>query len=170
MVLPMGIAEIFVVRDAMILHVSKERCGDCCGDLHMVIERNITGLIGGSARGHIRKRVLQDAEQLIHFHIRRRAGSEILPQLLLNASVSTLTSLRPGGRRIIHRLRRIEHLQRIVRLLTHAFKYIEYILQGKLPVKGALSLACISPVQPGRQVIRFVDHIGQIISGQMRRR
>ena len=170
MLFSMRIAKIFVIRDAMPVHVSKKRCCDGGGDFHMVIEGNITNLIGGRTRWHIRHRILQNPKKFIDFHILRRPMLKIHFQRVYYIGIIPATGFRtPIAYRIIDHILRLQRFQRIIRFLFCPFKHIEHILQRKKPIKCLRSLLVLrSAIQPCRQIIRFIHHIGQIVSRQMR--
>ena len=63
------VAEIFIICDPVLLHISKERGRHRGGDLHMVEKGNVTDFPFRRTRRHIGERILQNAEQLISLHL-----------------------------------------------------------------------------------------------------
>ncbi len=115
MIFAVGIAEIFVIRNPVILHVPKKGSGDGGRDFYMVIEGNIANFISGRTGWHVGQCIFQDPKKLIGLHIFRRTKCKIFPKILLDAGINAATCRRRvASHRIIHRLRRIELFHGII--------------------------------------------------------
>ena len=164
------VAEIFIICDPVLLHISKERGRHRGGDLHMVEKGNVTDFPFRRTRRHIGERILQNAEQLISLHLLRRHLFEIRRERLHDPCIFPAARQGPVSDRHIHRKRCIQRLQREIGLSLHPIEDIEYILQCQLGVESESRrpVIPIPPVDACGEIIRFVDDIGEIIRSEMR--